>query len=653
MAPPFPLILLLLVAVAGAGADAAAPPNGHACASAEANSYAFCDASLPFPETPGEDPAMIAAYSVEYVKGFQGEYGDGREGRMMLSACCKHYIAYDLEKWGKFARYTFNAEVNAQDFEDTYEPPFKSCIQEGRASCLMCSYNQVNGVPACAHKDLLQKIRDEWGFKGYIVSDCDAVAIIHENQTYTSSDEDSVAIVLKAGMDVNCGSFLIRHTKSAIEKGKIQEEDINHALYNLFSVQLRLGLFEKTSENQWFTRLGPSNVCTKEHRELAAEAVRQGTVLLKNDNSFLPLKRSEVSHIAIIGAAANDAYIMGGDYTGVPCDPITFLKGMQAFVPQTTVAGGCKNVSCDSTDGFGEAIEVAKRADIVVVIAGLNLTQETEDLDRVTLLLPGKQQDLVNIIASVTKKPIVLVITGGGPVDVSFAKQDPRIASVLWIGYPGEVGGQVLPEILFGEYNPGGKLTMTWYPESFTAVPMTDMNMRADPSRGYPGRTYRFYTGDVVYGFGYGLSYTKYSYNFLQGPNRISLSHSPVPGLISRKPAYTRRDGLDYVQVEDIASCESLVFSVHISVTNEGAMDGSHAVLLFTRSKSRVPGFPLKQLVGFERVYTAAGRSTNVEIKVDPCKHMSAANTEGRRVLLLGSHHVMVGDEVHEFVIEA
>ncbi|KAE8810686.1 putative beta-D-xylosidase 6 [Hordeum vulgare] len=604
-------------------------------------------------ETPGEDPAMIAAYSVEYVKGFQGEYGDGREGRMMLSACCKHYIAYDLEKWGKFARYTFNAEVNAQDFEDTYEPPFKSCIQEGRASCLMCSYNQVNGVPACARKDLLQKIRDEWGFKGYIVSDCDAVAIIHENQTYTSSDEDSVAIVLKAGMDVNCGSFLIRHTKSAIEKGKIQEEDINHALYNLFSVQLRLGLFEKANENQWFTRLGPSNVCTKEHRELAAEAVRQGTVLLKNDNSFLPLKRSEVSHIALIGAAANDAYIMGGDYTGVPCDPITFLKGMQAFVPQTTVAAGCKDVSCDSPDGFGEAIEAAKRADIVVVIAGLNLTQESEDLDRVTLLLPGRQQDLVNIIASVTKKPIVLVITGGGPVDVAFAKQDPRIASVLWIGYPGEVGGQVLPEILFGEYNPGGKLPMTWYPESFTAVPMNDMNMRADPSRGYPGRTYRFYTGEVVYGFGYGLSYSKYSYNIVQAPQRISLSHSPVPGLISRKPAYTRRDGLDYVQVEDIASCESLVFSVHISVANDGAMDGSHAVLLFARSKSSVPGFPLKQLVGFERVYTAAGSSKNVAITVDPCKYMSAANTEGRRVLLLGSHHLMVGDEVHEFVIEA
>ncbi|KAG8037956.1 hypothetical protein GUJ93_ZPchr0026g29121 [Zizania palustris] len=553
-------------------------------------------------ETPGEDPAVVSAYSVEYVKGFQGEYGD--EGRMMLSACCKHYIAYDLEKWEGFARYTFNAEVNEQDMSDTYQPPFRSCIQEGRASCLMCSYNQVNGVPACARKDILQKARDEWGFQGYITSDCDAVAIIHENQTYTISDEDSVAVVLKAGMDINCGSFLIRHTKSAIKKGKIQEEDINHALFNLFSVQLRLGFFDEANKNQWFTQLGPNNVCTQEHRELAAEAVRQGTVLLKNDNNFLPLKRSEVGHIAVIGPAANDPYILGGDYTGVPCDSTTtFVK-------------------------------------------------ETEDHDRVSLLLPGRQMDLILIIASVTKKPLILVLMGGGPVDVSFAKHDPHIASILWIGYPGEVGGHVLPEILFGKYNPGGKLPITWYPESFTSVPMNDMNMRANASRGYPGRTYRFYTGDVVYGFGYGLSYSKYSYNILLAPKKISLSHSSVPDLISRKPAYTRRDGLDYVQVEDIASCEALQFPVHISVSNDGVMDGSHAVLLFARSKPNFPGSPVKQLVGFESVHTAAGTTTNVEITIDPCKIMSSANPEGRRVLFLGTHVLMVGDEEYELLIE-
>ncbi|XP_062184760.1 probable beta-D-xylosidase 6 [Phragmites australis] len=602
-------------------------------------------------ETSGEDPTVAAAYSIEYVQGFQGEYGE--EGRIMLSACCKHYTVYDMEKWEGFARYTFNAKVTEQDLEDTYQPPFKTCIQEGRASCLMCAYNQVNGVPMCAHKDLLQKTRDEWGFQGYITSDCDAVAIIHENQTYTSTDEDSVAIVLKAGMDINCGSFLIRHTKSAIEKGKIQEEDIDRALFNLFSVQLRLGIFDKANDNQLFSRLGPNSVCTKEHRELAAEAVRQGTVLLKNDNSFLPLKRSELRHVAIIGPAANDAYAMGGDYTGVPCNPMTFLKGMQAYVSQTTFAAGCKDVPCNTTDGFGEAIEAAKRADIIVLVAGLNLTEEREDQDRVSLLLPGKQMDLIHSIASVTKKPLVLVLLGGGPVDVSFVKQDPRIASILWVGYPGEVGGQVLPEIIFGEYNPGGKLPITWYPESFTAVSMTDMNMRADASRGYPGRTYRFYTGDVVYGFGYGLSYSKYSYSILQAPKKISLSHSSAPDLISRKPAYIRRDGLDYVKTQDIASCEVLKFSVRISVSNDGDMDGSHVVLLFAKSKSSVPGFPIKQLVGFERVHTAAGSASNVEITVDPCKLMSAANPEGVRVLLLGAHVLMVGDEEYELFIEA
>ena len=189
---------------------------------------------------------------------------------------------------------------------------------------------------------------------------------------------------------------------------------------------------------------------------------------------------------------------------------------------------------------------------------------------------------------------------------------------------------------------------MTWYPESFTAIPMTDMNMRADSSRGYPGRTYRFYTGDVVYGFGYGLSYSKYSYSVLSAPNKINVPRSSVLDTIHRKPAYIRRDGLDFVNTEDIASCEALIFSVRIA----GAMDGSHAVLLFARSKSSVPGFPIKQLVGFERVHTAAGSATNVELTIDPCNHMSAANPEGQRVLLLGAHVLTVGDEEFELLIK-
>jgi hypothetical protein len=155
-----------------------------------------------------------------------------------------------------------------------------------------------------------------------------------------------------------------------------------------------------------------------------------------------------------------------------------------------------------------------------------------------------------------------------------------------------------------------------------------------------------------VYGFGYGLSYSRYSYSILSAPKKISVPHSSVPDIISRKPAYISRDGLDFVKIEDVASCEALVFSVHIAVSNHGDMDGSHAVLLFARSKSSVPGFPIKQLVGFERVHTAAGSATNVELTIDPCKHMSAANPEGQRVLLLGAHVLTVGDEEFKLLIE-
>lgn len=516
----------------------------------------------------------------------------------------------------------------------------------------MCSYNQVNGVPACAWHDLLQKARDEWGFKGYVTSDCDAVAIIYEDQKYAKSPEDAVGDVLRAGMDINCGTYLLRHTESAVKLGKVREEDIDRALFNLFSVLLRLGLFDGNPANQQYAQLGPGNVCTHEHRKLALEAARQGIVLLKNDNSFLPLRKNKVASLAIIGPAANDTSILGGDYTGIPCNPKSLFEGLQVYLPRTSFAAGCNDVPCQSDDGFEDAIRVAREAELVVVVAGLNLTEETEDHDRVSLLLPGKQMDLVNVIAHVSKKPLVLVLMGGGPLDISFAKVNPRIASILWIGYPGEVGGQVLAEALFGEFNPGGRLPVTWYPESFTKVPMNDMNMRPDPSRGYPGRTYRFYTGEVVYGFGYGLSYSTYSYKFLSAPDRIRLLSSSSEAHISREPQYATTDGLDYVHIDNISYCEALKFYTSISVVNEGDMNGSHAVLLYSKSILSVKGSPARQLIGFERVFVEAKGTAEIGMIVDPCKHLSTVNEQGERILLLGPHVLMLENQEHIFSVE-
>ncbi|XP_017969436.1 PREDICTED: probable beta-D-xylosidase 6 [Theobroma cacao] len=624
-------------------------------------------------ETPGEDPMVVSAYAIEFVKGFQGgswggsgtfrdrfrgkralrgdnhdddERGDG----LMNSACCKHFIAYDLEKWENFSRYSFNAVVTKQDMEDTYEPPFRSCIQQGKASCLMCSYNAINGVPACARGDLLQKARNEWGFKGYITSDCDAVATVQEDQNYTRIPEDAVADVLKAGMDINCGSYLVRHTQTTIEQGKLQEMDIDRALLNLFSVQLRLGLFDGDPRKGQFGKLGQQEICTSQHKMLALEAARQGIVLLKNKKRFLPLNRNAVSSLAIIGPMANNISNMGGGYSGVPCDPKSLFEGLQGYVKQASYASGCSDVPCDSDAGFNEAILTAKKADFVIVIAGLDLSQETEDHDRVSLLLPGKQMALVSSIAAASEKPIILVLTGGGPLDVSFAEGDLKIASILWVGYPGEAGGKALAEVIFGDYNPGGRLPMTWYPESFTRIPMNDMDMRADPFRGYPGRTYRFYTGKRVYGFGQGLSYTDFTYKFLFAPRKLSLSRSFTG--TSSKNILHQRQVLDSVHIDEVTSCDSLRFYVHISVTNVGDMDGSHVVMLFSRAPKIFQGTPEKQLIAFDRIHTSSYRSTKTSILVDPCNHLSIANEHGERILPLGDHVLTLGDLEHSLSVE-
>lgn len=596
-------------------------------------------------ETPGEDPLTASAYAVEYVQGFEGQSSstntDSAGSPLMVSACCKHFTAYDLENWRNFTRYTFNAVVTDQDLQDTYQPPFRSCIEDAKASCLMCGYNEVNGVPACASKDLLQVARVDWGFKGYITSDCDAVATVYEYQHYVKSPEDAVADVLKAGTDINCGTFMLLNTKSAVEQGKVQESDIDRALVNLFSVQFRLGLFDGNPSKGKFGNLGPEDVCTKKHRKLALEAAKQGIVLLKNNNKFLPLNKKTLTSLAVIGPTANITSNLGGTYTGIPCDPQSYVEGFKPYVENLYYAAGCVDVACDSSDGFPEAVKIAQMADVVVVVAGLDLSQETEDLDRLSLLLPGKQMDLIAAVAAASKRPVILVLTGGGPLDISFAKEEARIASILWVGYPGETGGIALAEIIFGEYNPGGRLPMTWYPQSFTSVPMNDMRMRSDPAHGYPGRTYRFYTGEVIYEFGGGLSYSSYTYRFTTVPKKISLFGSSI-ATVSKNILFQKREELDYIHIDQVPSCDALKFYAYISVMNNGDISGSHVVMLFSRLPRMFKGAPQKQLIGFNRVHTQPSKDTETSILVEPCKHLSTVDEYGTRILTLGNHILML-----------
>ncbi|WOL19415.1 putative beta-D-xylosidase 7 [Canna indica] len=595
-------------------------------------------------ETPGEDPTTASKYAVSFVRGLQGDsFSGGRSPQLKTSACCKHYTAYDLDNWKGNVRYTFDARVTDQDMEDTYQPPFRSCVKEGQASCIMCSYNRVNGVPTCADYNLLSKTtRGLWGFDGYIASDCDSVALIYGADGYAKSAEEAVADVLQAGMDMNCGDYVQKYAISAVQEKKLSENDINRALHNLFSLRMRLGFFNGNPIYQDLGNISANQVCSKEHQDLALEAARDGIVLLKNRAIVLPLSRSKVRSIGVVGPNANIGYKLLGNYGGPPCEVITPLDALKSYVSNTRHVAGCATTACASTS-INEAVKLARSVDYVIIFMGLDQDLEREDLDRVDLVLPGKQQRLISSVARAARRPIILVLLCGGPVDITFAKSDRRIGAILWAGYPGEAGGLAISQIIFGDHNPGGRLPVTWYPQEFTTVPMTDMRMRADPSSGYPGRTYRFYTGKPVYRFGYGLSYSTYSYEFkAKAGSRIYLNSS-----MSLQKTTSDNQSYEIKSLGSIA-CRKLKFSAVVSVKNHGPMAGKHPVLLFSRWPTVEHGRPMKQLIGFKNVHLEAGQRINLMFSLRACEHLSRAQSDGTKVLDKGSHFLIVGEKEHE-----
>ncbi|KAJ6963821.1 beta-xylosidase/alpha-L-arabinofuranosidase 2-like [Populus alba x Populus x berolinensis] len=591
-------------------------------------------------ETPGEDPLLSSKYGSGYVKGLQ-QRDDGNTDGLKVAACCKHYTAYDLDNWKGVDRYHFNAVVTKQDLDDTFQPPFKSCVVDGNVASVMCSYNKVIGIPTCADPDLLSGvIRGQWKLNGYIVTDCDSIDVFYNSQHYTKTPEEAAAKAILAGLDLNCGSFLGQHTEAAVKAGLVNESAIDRAVSNNFATLMRLGFFDGDPSKQLYGKLGPKDVCTAENQELAREAARQGIVLLKNTAGSLPLSPTAIKNLAVIGPNANVTKTMIGNYEGTPCKYTTPLQGLAASVA-TTYLPGCSNVAC-STAQVDDAKKIAAAADATVLVMGADQSIEAESRDRVDILLPGQQQLLITAVANASTGPVILVIMSGGGMDVSFAKTNDKITSILWVGYPGEAGGAAIADIIFGSYNPSGRLPMTWYPQSYVdKVPMTNMNMRPDPSNGYPGRTYRFYTGETVYSFGDGLSYSKFSHELTQAPGLVSvpLEENHVCYSSECKSVATAEQ-----------TCQNLTFDVHLRIKNTGTMSGSHTIFFFSTPPS-VHNSPQKHLVGFEKVFLHAQTDSHVGFKVDVCKDLSVVDELGSKKVALGEHVLHIGSLKHSLTV--
>ncbi|XXG76747.1 hypothetical protein AAC387_Pa08g1037 [Persea americana] len=599
-------------------------------------------------ETPGEDPFVVGRYAVNYVRGLQdvegSEYSEDPNSRpLKVSSCCKHYTAYDLEDWLGVNRWTFDAKVTEQDMVETFQRPFEMCVKDGDVSSVMCSFNNINGIPSCADARLLSgTIRGDWNLHGYIVSDCDSIETIWKSQKWLhDTKEDAVAQVLKAGLDLDCGIYYTNYTMPALNQGKVRESDIDKALINLYILLMRVGWFDGSPA---YASLGKEDVCTKENMELAADAARQGIVLLKNDNHTLPLHSNIYKKLALVGPHANATTAMIGNYAGIPCK---YVSPLDAFSKDADVsyAMGCANVKCKNETFIFEAMEAAKNADATIIITGLDLSIEAEGTDRTDLLLPGYQTDLINRVANIAPTPVILVIFSGGVVDIAFAKNNKKIKAIIWAGYPGEGGGTAIADIIFGRYNPGGRLPLTWYQANYVdQVPMTSMKLRPDDNLGYPGRTYKFFNGSTVYPFGYGLSYTQFNTKLIGAKKSLDVKlrkYQSCHDLQSVPDAYL--NPCPAVLVDDLISSTNEKIDFEILVHNSGCKKGNLVLIVYEVPPNAYQGLPSKQVVGFKRVSLMAGEKQSVKFELD-VKSLSVVSDSAYLLVPSGEHMIQVGD---------
>nr|XP_010914750.1 beta-xylosidase/alpha-L-arabinofuranosidase 2-like [Elaeis guineensis] len=601
-------------------------------------------------ETPGEDPFMIGVYAINFVRGLQdveqtGAPQDLSSRPLKVSGCCKHFAAYDLDKWFFEDRHKFDARVTEQDMVETFMRPFEVCVKEGDVSSVMCSFNKINGIPACADTNLMTRtFRDEYKLNGYIVSDCDSLDVIYHVMNWLGdTQEDAIGQTLKAGLDLNCGwgqyNIYQHWGESAVAQGKVRETDIDRALTNLYMVLMRTGFFDNIPA---YENLGLADICNKENIELATEAARQGIVLLKNNNA-LPLDPKKIKLAALIGPHANATTPMIGNYNGIPCRYTSPLDAIGKDV-KVDYRQGC-DVLCMNETSFALAMASAKNADVTIIFAGLSLDVEAEERDRMDLLLPGNQTDLIDQVSAASKGPVVLVILSGGAVDITFAENNPKIGAIIWAGYPGEEGGQAIADVIFGRHNPAGKLPLTWYKNDYIdALPMTSMQLRPVEDLGYPGRTYKFFNGPVLYPFGYGLSYTAFNYSAINTTTssltlEVNTTQFCKPLTYMTKftaPPCPSLNTADYKCSEEI--------NFEVEVKNTGNLDGYHTALVYSKPPPEVANAPMKQLVAFQRVFVPAKQSAKLNFTINACKALALVDKTAYTVLPAGKHTIVVGD---------
>ncbi|MGB6489548.1 MAG: glycoside hydrolase family 3 C-terminal domain-containing protein [Steroidobacteraceae bacterium] len=567
-------------------------------------------------ETYGEDPFLTARMAVAYVTGMQGS-----DPRYYLAiATPKHFVVHSGPEP---TRHFADIDVSKHDMEDTYFPAFRAAIVEGHAGSIMCAYNGINGQPACANEFTLQHtLRGAWQFQGYVVSDCDAVRDIFNGHRYRPSQPQASAISLERGMDNECADFGEPKDDSdytpfltAVQQGYLAESAIDTTLIRLFTARIRLGMFDPPAMVP-YDHIAASELDSPAHRRLALRLAEESMVLLKNDG-VLPLR--SVKRIAVIGPLADQTAVLLGNYNGIPTHTVSLLEGMKAAFPKATITyvPGTRFLSNPGTPmpaaAFSDtpdpaAVAAARNADVVVAAVGITSRLEGEEMkvqypgflggDRTDLRIPEPEEALLRAVAA-AGKPLVVVLMNGSALAATWEKE--HASAVLESWYSGEEGGAAIAATLSGRNDPAGRLPVTFYRDVSQLPNFEDYSMK--------GRTYRYFAEEPLWPFGYGLSYTTFSYGKLMLAKTSIDAGAPL--------------------------------DASVKVINTGRVAGDEVVQLYLKFPD-VPGAPIRALRGFHRIHLAAGHSQVVGFQLTQ-RDLSMVTQTGNRIVAAGKYTVSVG----------
>lgn len=554
-------------------------------------------------ETYGEDPYLTSRLGVRFVEGIQG-----KGPVMKAAACAKHYAVHSGPE---AVRHEFNAKVSKKDMWETYLPAFEALVKEADVESVMGAYNRTNGEPCCGHKYLMEEVlRGKWEFDGHFTSDCWAIKDFHENHMVTKNARESAALALKRGCDVNCGNTYL-HLMAAVEEGLVTEEDITAAAERLFTTRFLLGLFDGSE----YDDIPYEAIECQEHVEAAVDMARKGSVLLKNDG-ILPLDKSKLRTIGVVGPNADSRTALIGNYHGTSSRYITVLEGIQDEVGgevRILYSQGC-HLEKDRVEGLAwsqdrisEAVITAEHSDVVVICVGLDETLEGEEGDagnsdasgdKKDLHLPKVQEELIEKVTAVGK-PTILVLMAGSAIDLNYAQEN--CGGILAAWYPGARGGKAVADLLFGNVSPSGELPVTFYKGVEELPEFTDYSMK--------NRTYRYMEQEPLYPFGYGLSY-----------GDVRVKKAELKGQVTKE--------------SDIR--------VSVSLENQGQADTDEVVQIYIKDMESPLAVPNYSLCGFQRIFLKAGEKKDVELAVSN-QAMSVVDEEGERHIDSKSFKLFVG----------